>query len=305
MRSVDFVIPAFNAAAHIEATLAAIFDQQVPAGLDVGIVIADAGSTDATADIVARLADRGVRLVKAGTEQNRAAARNAGAAASRADYLLLLDADCRLADADCLAVAAAAIAGGIGAGFGYTTGAGDGLLSRYQARLEERRRTAGWTGWTTACCLVRRELFERVGGYSADYTHYGFEDRDFICRLRAAAADELQALPGLRAVHDGARSLAEIRDKMHAAGRHTSGLFRRRFPEAYKELDYSRIDAATAGAPLRFMLWLGTAFEPVLAPIADRAAASRRLPLAIGVPLVKLVSAVAYYRGTRARDRAT
>ncbi|MDX1499440.1 MAG: glycosyltransferase family A protein [Woeseiaceae bacterium] len=305
MPSVDFVIPAFNAAAHIEATLAAIFDQHVPPWLDVGIVVADAGSTDATADVVRRYADRAVRQVTAATGQNRAAARNAGAAASRADYLLLLDADCRLADADCLGVAAAAIAAGIGAGFGYTTGAGEDLLSRYQARLEQRRRTAGWTGWTTACCLVRRDLFERVGGYSTDYEHYGFEDRDFVCRLRAEAPGELHALPGLRAVHDGPRSLAEIRDKMYAAGRHTSGLFRDRFPDAYGELDYSRIDAATAAAPLRALLGIAAALEPALLPIADRAAASRRLPLAIGVPLVRLASAVAFYRGTRARDRAS
>ena len=118
-------------------------------------------------------------------------------------------------------------------------------------------------------------------------------------------AGQLRALPGLRAVHDGPRSLVEIRDKMYAAGRYTSGLFRRRFPEAYEELDYSRIDAATAGAPLRLLLGIGSVVEPALLPVADRAAASRRLPLTVGVPLVQLVSAVAFYRGTRARDRGS
>ena len=84
-------------------------------------------------------------------EQCRSAALNAGVAASKADYVLLLDADCRLADRDCLNVVAEAVAKNIDAGFGYTTGSSVNFWERYHRSLEVERISAGWQGFTTAC----------------------------------------------------------------------------------------------------------------------------------------------------------
>lgn len=100
----SFVIPARNEEALIAETLAAILasvarsagmsrhDLWLPA-TPFEVVVADDSSDDATAEIVRTFADRaGVRLVRC-AGGTCAAARNAGAAASRGRVLCFVDAD--------------------------------------------------------------------------------------------------------------------------------------------------------------------------------------------------------------------
>jgi glycosyltransferase involved in cell wall biosynthesis len=86
---VGVVIPAHNAAAFLGECLDSVVAQAGPLQLD--IVVVDDGSTDQTAD-VAR-AHESVRVIRLGVNQGPSAARNAGIAATRGEFVAFLDAD--------------------------------------------------------------------------------------------------------------------------------------------------------------------------------------------------------------------
>lgn len=89
--SCSVVVPAYNAARTIAATVASALAQTVS---DIEVIVVDDGSRDETAAIVARLADRDPRLrLIQQTNAGVSAARNAGIAAARADVIAFLDAD--------------------------------------------------------------------------------------------------------------------------------------------------------------------------------------------------------------------
>jgi glycosyltransferase involved in cell wall biosynthesis len=90
MKPISVVIPAHNAAGTIERALRSVFCQEV-APLD--IVVVDDCSDDATAAVVTRFADMGVRLISLGHCHGAAAARNAGIRAAWGELVAFLDAD--------------------------------------------------------------------------------------------------------------------------------------------------------------------------------------------------------------------
>ena len=87
------VIPTYNAAATLDATLAALAAQEGVAPFEV--VVADNGSVDDSAEVARRWADRLplLRVVDASRARGVAAARNDGIRAARGDVVLLCDAD--------------------------------------------------------------------------------------------------------------------------------------------------------------------------------------------------------------------
>jgi glycosyltransferase involved in cell wall biosynthesis len=304
MPTLDILIPAFNAEHCLESTLEAVLAQSVPAGIELGVIAVNNGSTDRTAEMIDRWADKGVRRVDYDTGKGRAPTINAGAAASRADYLFILDADCQLHGTACIELIAAEMARNIGAAFGYVTGTAENFWGRYQRLLETDRLAAGWQGWTTPCCVVRRDLFSAVGGFPTDYDHYGFEDRDFICRLRALdGVGELKSLPELRAIHDDDTNAIEVFEKMYESGRYSSGVFKRNHPDAYLATPYAAVDIDTASTVMKLALRLLLPFRSLLARATNGLTQRSGMPLFLGRPAVKLCSAVSYFRGTVDRNR--
>jgi galactofuranosylgalactofuranosylrhamnosyl-N-acetylglucosaminyl-diphospho-decaprenol beta-1,5/1,6-galactofuranosyltransferase len=89
--SVSVVIPVFN---RDDLVAASIHSVQTQAGVAVEIIVVDDGSTDATPDVITDVAraDARVRLVRT-AHAGPAAARNAGVAAARGEYLTFVDSD--------------------------------------------------------------------------------------------------------------------------------------------------------------------------------------------------------------------
>jgi hypothetical protein len=93
---VSVVVPAYQAAATLGATLASILDQD---HTHLEVLVVDDGSTDGTADLAAAAAaaDPRVRVLGDGVNRGRSAARNAGLDAAQGDWVAMVDADDLLA----------------------------------------------------------------------------------------------------------------------------------------------------------------------------------------------------------------
>jgi GT2 family glycosyltransferase len=89
MPSVSVVVPTYNRAALLEQTLQSILQQTV--GVDE-IIVVDDGSTDDTAGVCARHAER-VRYIRQENTGLPALARNRGIAEARCDWIALCDSD--------------------------------------------------------------------------------------------------------------------------------------------------------------------------------------------------------------------
>ncbi|MCK8456752.1 glycosyltransferase family 2 protein [Sphingomonas faeni] len=92
MIQASVIIPAYNAAQYIEATIASAMQQDQ---CDLEIIVVDDRSTDNTAAIVAEISrgDSRVSLLALPRNGGPSVARNAGIAAARGEWIALLDAD--------------------------------------------------------------------------------------------------------------------------------------------------------------------------------------------------------------------
>jgi glycosyltransferase involved in cell wall biosynthesis len=157
---VSFVVIAYNEAANIARTVAAI------TGLDAlgecEIIIVDDGSRDATPDVAARIAalDSRVHPIRLGQNRGRGYARSVGVAATRGPLIAMVDADITL-PADWLVRARAALRDHDAVG-GVAVPDGDvGYL--YKRFKLTPRVVSGTTTVTGNNGLYRRETFTVVG----------------------------------------------------------------------------------------------------------------------------------------------
>ncbi len=173
--TLSIVVPALDEAAGIGATLAALAPLRAR-GAEV--IVVDGGSADGTPALAAPLADAVLAAPR-----GRARQMNAGAARTRGDVLLFLHADTRLsADAD-RAIAAAVAAGALWGRFDVCIAGRPAMLRVVAALMNVRSRLTGIATGDQAI-FVRREAFERVGGFPDQPL---MEDVELSRRLRALA----------------------------------------------------------------------------------------------------------------------
>jgi len=154
--ALSVIVPAFDAAATVGATIAGLGEQELD-GLE--LIVVDDGSADETGAIAERAGARVLRLQRGGP----AAARAAGVAASSAPALAFLDADCR-PEPGWAAAGLAALAAGAGLVQGR-------VLPEPEARLGPFDRTL-WVEsdsglYQTANVFMSREAYERAGGFDS------------------------------------------------------------------------------------------------------------------------------------------
>jgi len=185
---VSVVIPALNAAGTLAVQLAALGRQRTTRSFEV--IVADNGSSDRTADVVASFLNDvpGLRLVDASARTGSNVARNTGTAAARGDYVLLCDADDEVAE-DWLEALAA--------GLDHADAVG-GRLERVKLNADYIARFGqawGQPGITTQLGFLprpiaanagfRRSVWVELGGFREDYVRGGTET-EFYWRLQLA-----------------------------------------------------------------------------------------------------------------------
>lgn len=167
--TISVIIPLYNKAASVEATLASVLAQSVQ---PLEIIVVDDGSTDDSAERAERFAERGVRVVRQ-ANGGVSRARNRGAAEAQGTHLAFLDADDRWEsnfiesmtaavnkNPECgLYVAAYRVVGADGRS-GLRRAAASGVTDFFE------QVKVGFVALPSAS-VVSREAFESVGGFPA------------------------------------------------------------------------------------------------------------------------------------------
>ncbi|MDP7269870.1 MAG: glycosyltransferase, partial [Gammaproteobacteria bacterium] len=188
-KTLSIIIPVRNQPDTLDELLGSIGQQSRPAGWDVEVICVDNSSTDRTPDVI-RSYDA-VYLLE--TTLGPSVARNAGAAASTGELIWFIDADAVPLGNDFLQkiVTTAGELGDFG-GFG-----GPILLPEVQKNnpIAFADHMACWSAWhqwrptehsgfQPTSIVVRRSVFEEVGGYDTDIRV--LEDWDLQLRLEAS-----------------------------------------------------------------------------------------------------------------------
>lgn len=185
MPQVTIIFPAKNEGPLLPATLAAL--ATTPAAADFDVVVVDDGSQP-PANVGGGFG-LPLRLLRTGGE-GAAAARNRGAAISRAPLLCFCDAHLEFTpgwlgtlaaalgefDAVSPGIYAVGHAGAVGYGFTWTADFGVSWLPRPAGPAEVPMLPGG-------CVLFRREVFWKVGGFDAGLVPWGYEDAEISWAL--------------------------------------------------------------------------------------------------------------------------
>ncbi len=221
---ISVVIPAYNCARVLEATLAHLSRQDYPRDA-YEVVVVDDGSTDDTAAVVARWADAlSVRYLHQ-RNAGRAAARNRGARAARFAVLLFLDADVWPEKGVLAAHAAHYRDGGRVAVQGPSRTHPASKVNLFMEVKElfpdltpRRPRDLSPYHVITRNFSVRAEDFWRVGGFDEAFVGYGWEDIELGIRLRRSGV-RIHWEPKAVSWHYHVEDLETARRKMEEAGR--------------------------------------------------------------------------------------
>lgn len=173
----SFIIPAYNEAAYLPATLDALLPAATAIGQPFEVIVVNDASSDATAELARA---RGVRVVDV-CYRHIAATRNAGARAAVGDILFFVDADTHVDERVLRAALSALGSGAVGGGcvirfFGHVP-----LWARMFVPLGNGfARVVKICGGAFLFC--RKASFEEVGGFSERY--FAAEDVAFVRALK-------------------------------------------------------------------------------------------------------------------------
>lgn len=168
---VSVIIPCFNYGRFVGEAVTSALEQVYP---HVDVIIVNDGSTDDSGEICDRLADNPRVRVLHQTNQGLSAARNTGARASNSEFLLFLDAD-DLLEPSAITLMLWSLLNNPGAAYVYSSQRFFGDQQLVWEPQEFNGFDLLWSNHPSVCSLIRREAFDRVGGYSSGMV-VGYED---------------------------------------------------------------------------------------------------------------------------------
>ena len=189
--SVSVIVPAHNAAGTIGACLRSVLASDHDGEREV--IVVDDGSTDGTPTIAEQL---GCRVIRQSTNGGPALARNAGAEAARGEVLIFVDADTEMRRDSIREALRALEEPGVGAvtGMYEPEPLNGGFFPAYYAYFKYHAFTAHPVdrihAFGAQCAAIRRDLFDRAGGFRAFPWGVDIENDEFghrVCRHSAIA----------------------------------------------------------------------------------------------------------------------
>ncbi len=179
---ISAIVPVYNGERHLAETLDSVFAQTHPAD---EVIAVDDGSTDGSGEILRRYGAR-ITVVRQ-ANQGVAGARNAGLAHARGDVIAFIDQDDLWPPGRNRAMAEAlASAPGVEVVAGLVEVLNEMTVPRAVPQVMDTMHKEVLVG----SLLVRRSVFDRLGGFSAR-VGYG-DDTDFYLRRREAEVPTLR-----------------------------------------------------------------------------------------------------------------
>jgi glycosyltransferase involved in cell wall biosynthesis len=304
MGVIDLVIPAHNGGATIEACLDSVARQVMPEGWRLQTTVVDDASTDDTGRIAADYGQLEVRVLKNEQNLGRARTRNIGAALGPGEIVVFLDCDCALENPGVLARFIERLEEGSDCVFANVIATGDDFAARFTNDTAGKRLAASQAGdfmaMTSACFAIRRSVLEEIGGFCEEYTHYGFEDRDFIAMLQGKGArlavDEV-CLVG----HSEEFIVPDVARKFFESAKYSAPIYFRRFPDQYAESNYGEVDPSLRSFPPTGLYVAAVSLLPVFAKMTAWGIPSNWLPYPIKRALLQMTTLLAYLKGCLSR----
>lgn len=297
--SVSVILPVFEDGERAVNAIRTLFNQTLPGGMSLQILVVDDGSRDDTPERILDVRDKRVELLRLEENRGRSEACNSGCRQTRSPYLVIIDCDCVPTTERFLSEHIGALQKGAVASIGPVTGFGGGFWDRYQRDNGLRRERQFRLGHTyfgsTQNFAVLRSAFDQVGGFDAGYRNYGFEDRDLLLRLADAGSIVWTAVAAVS--HMDVLTLQNVCRKMIESGEHSAARFAERHPAAYRTLGYAAIDC-------RIRPWLQPVAKlmgprmPRFAARIEPALNTRWIPYPLRKGIAKLAAAVAFLYGT-------
>ena len=180
--SIAIIIPCYNHAHFLPGAVASVVAQTLA---DWEIIIVDDGSSDNTLAVaerlIARFAPRRIRLISQ-ANQGQGASRNAGIAATSAEFILTLDADDLLAS-HFLERTLAVLLSQPEVGFVTTNVRFFGAETAQWSGGEPSRKRMLFDCRMVMAVLFRREAWAQANGFQTKRELQGYEDWDFWLRL--------------------------------------------------------------------------------------------------------------------------
>jgi len=230
--TVSVVVPTLNRCDTLAHVLPTLAEQTLPADA-FEILLCDAGSTDGTFDLLARLGLPNLRLL-ACDGLARGPSRNVGIQCARGELVLFNDADI-LADRELIERHVQAHARHRGSAVVGCEVRVDSLDEYHAVRADPRRRRTlhpawkrrlSWLFFVTGNASVAREALIRVGMFDDRFTAYGHEDLELGYRLRQSGL-QIRYEPAAVNYHWHPDTLQARLAKMEASGRATIRLYRK------------------------------------------------------------------------------
>ncbi len=182
---ISVVMPMYDNPDEVRVTLPAILRQSLPEGITHEVIAVDDGSGPEIAALLANFAQPSLKVVRLQRNMNRSAARNAGIAVARGEWIVLLDSD-MIVRPDFLAAHAEVLEKGAQISLGFFVDT-DSLAPANTRRLPAPGPGPGY--FTSANVGLERRLLDAVseegdGPFDArTFERYGWEDLDLELRL--------------------------------------------------------------------------------------------------------------------------
>lgn len=257
---VSVIIVTFNSAAHIEQCVRSVHAQR---GITFEVIVVDNASVDGT---LKRVENLNCRILASPQNLGFGQGNNLGFSSCQGRYVYLLNPDARLTAPDALAwlcrkmeanprwgMAGTSIRSSEGRAesppaFGYP---GARHVHRDFSQLP------GKIAWILgASMFIRRELYEKLGGFDPEFFLYS-EETDFCLRLREAGF-EIGHVPEVSAEHVGSAS-EDLRDPYEVSARKLRGLLR------FRQKHYPWEDCILLARRDRYRAWFRMNWNGLLA----------------------------------------